>query len=296
LWDQRLALEWIYDNIGAFGGDVNNITLAGRSAGAYSVHAQMLHDFQVPGSPKLFHRFFMCSNAIPSQPKHFHETESQFEELCQKLDIDIALDGHQRLAALRQVPAARLISIIGTMTQHTFRPVTDNRFIHEGLVDYQTSGKLAAAFKRRGCRLLVGEVLNEETLYATYNAPAEANSKALETQIHNYYAQNVVDRVLPYYELPTTEKLSDWATMFGTIIADGQVRAPTRLLVDSLVSNGVGIRDVWRYQIRYRLSFIDDNVAPKAFGVAHAMDKPLWNFSIMHGPHPEERQIDARLH
>lgn len=293
LWDQRLALEWIYDNISAFGGDIGNITLAGRSAGAYSVHAQVLHEFQSHriSDRKLFHRFFMCSNAIPSQPKHLQETEEQFDELCRTLKIDLTLDGEQRLAALRKISAADLIDAIGTMTHHTFRPVTDDRFIHQGLVDYHTSGAFAAEFRRRGCRLLIGEVLNEETLYATYNAPTEPNFKALDTQVHNYYAQHVADRILPQYQMPTTTEISDWKNLFGAIISDGQVRAPSRLLVDCLLAHGVSIRDIWRYQIAYRLSFIDEKVAPMAFGVAHAMDKPFWNFSITHGPSPDERRL-----
>lgn len=47
LWDQRLALEWVHENVGRwFGGDTRGkLTLAGRSAGAYSVHAQVCHDF-----------------------------------------------------------------------------------------------------------------------------------------------------------------------------------------------------------------------------------------------------------
>jgi carboxylesterase type B len=67
LWDQRLAMQWVKENIRAFNGDVKNITLGGRSAGAYSVHAQTLYDFRAkPFNPstQLFHRIYMYSNVI----------------------------------------------------------------------------------------------------------------------------------------------------------------------------------------------------------------------------------------
>ena len=50
--DQTLALSWVKDNINAFGGDPNLVTLFGESAGAASVG---LHAVSPP-SKGLFHR------------------------------------------------------------------------------------------------------------------------------------------------------------------------------------------------------------------------------------------------
>ncbi|XP_054468252.1 bile salt-activated lipase-like [Anoplopoma fimbria] len=75
LWDQQAAIAWVHRNIRSFGGDPDNITLFGESAGGASVSFQTL----TPHNKGLFKRAISqsgvatCPWAINKNPRRFAE-------------------------------------------------------------------------------------------------------------------------------------------------------------------------------------------------------------------------------
>jgi carboxylesterase type B len=60
LMDQQATLRWVQGNIGRFGGDPHNVTIAGQSSGGTSVLANMISR----GSRGLFHRAIVQSGSF----------------------------------------------------------------------------------------------------------------------------------------------------------------------------------------------------------------------------------------
>lgn len=59
IMDQQLALQWVQDHISAFGGNENNVTIFGQSAGGLSSHAHLVSK----NSSGLFHKAIIQSGA-----------------------------------------------------------------------------------------------------------------------------------------------------------------------------------------------------------------------------------------
>lgn len=80
LKDQAFALLWVRHNIARFGGDPDNVTLFGNSAGASSVHYHMMSDY----SKGLFHKAILESGSAFNPWANYAETDLN-ERLAMKL-------------------------------------------------------------------------------------------------------------------------------------------------------------------------------------------------------------------
>jgi para-nitrobenzyl esterase len=153
LLDQIAALEWVRDEIAAFGGDPANVTVFGNSAGAVNIACMLT----MPRARGLFHKAILQSGALNllRAPQAALATTHQ---MLQQLGIE-----PERASALRDVPASALVSAMNALAGRSvlppFSPIADGELIPERPYEALAGGSA------RNVPLIVGTNLEEMKLY-----------------------------------------------------------------------------------------------------------------------------------
>ncbi len=239
LLDQVLALTWVRDHIGAFGGDPSSVTVFGESAGAGSV----LHLLTAPTARGLFHRAIAQSpGAGQTLPREVAAVISH--AFAAKVSLDAPVE--ELLVAQREV-ADELLMTVGSMP---FHPALDGEVLtHAPLAD---SGELPllAGCTSEEMRLFADPVL------ASFDTPTLVTilQPLLSAEAHRPLGTEAVTAVVATYP-------GDGREVFAQVATDAVMRLPLHDLLDRHAG------PVWSYSFTWQ--------AAGDVGACHAVDLPF---------------------
>jgi para-nitrobenzyl esterase len=178
------SLEWVRDNVGAFGGDPGNVTIFGQSGGGGKVSTLL----GMPAAKGLFHRAIaMSGSAVKGTPRD-HATQGA-EAFLAKL----ALKPNQ-LDELQKLPQARLLEAMRGMRGLQLGPVVDGSTLPADPFD-PVAPEVSA-----GVPLMIGSTETEVTWNVNVNFdPLD------DTALHNRLKETLraddaaVDRLISVY-------------------------------------------------------------------------------------------------
>ena len=181
--DQLAALRWVRDEIEAFGGDPENVTLFGQSAGAMSIGNLMAS----PEAEGMFHRVILQSGAM----RHVHDAD-EGRRIAHEVILQLGLDPDQNnvvekmralsaetLLEAQQAMRFRLKLPIGTLA---WQPTVDGDLLPRRPLDLIRSGGAVC------CPMLIGVTRDEWKMFTA----ADARRRKLdEPMLRDYLVQTL---------------------------------------------------------------------------------------------------------
>ena len=260
LMDQIAALQWVKRNIARFGGDPDNVTITGQSAGAMSVSALEAS----PLAKGLFNRGFAMSLSM-------FDNRFKFPPLpaAEKIGLEVqSALGASSLAEMRQIQADKILAVqkdcqLGCAGTISVTPDID------GYVLPDTVPNIFAAGKQNDVATVAGftsdESSNDLRTAGTLEAYVAAAKKLYGDQ---------ADRFLALYPAKTDAE----AKAMGLLAArEGLVEIGTRNWAEAQAKNGKAPFYMYMFsRVHPFVSGVEFFDSPQKIGAYHTSDVPYW--------------------
>jgi para-nitrobenzyl esterase len=294
LLDQIAALGWVREHASAFGGDPEQVTLFGESAGGMSVGTLL----GTPAARGLFRAAIAQSGAA-----HNVSTPEQGERVAHALMKELGLSLTD-LESLRGVPVSAILAaqqrvvgdLLGTGGGLPFQPVVDGRVLPRQPLEAIAEGAAS------GVALIVGTNRDEWKLFSLADPKLKALDEArlvrrLERALPGRDAQgcSYAERALEVYRRARSagEEVSPLA-LWNAIEGDRVFRIPAVRLADAQSAHAA---DVYSYLFTW-----ESPVLGGALGACHGLDVPFVFGTAMLpalrpfvGEGPEVAELCARI-